>query len=188
MDACDWSPEDNGCREVEGSRGSDQAIVRAPGLFYFCSSWADPLCGPSPGVFWKFLEVIYFGESLNSAPGPGSSVRVPGCGLAARGLSDLGCGAQGVVSESPDETVVSGAARVAMFEWTATSQLAPSSGHTARCRVTGPRPSPGAGPRESPSSAWSAGPGGGGPGSAEDLQWCNESDTVLLERPVVPDV
>ena len=131
LDACDWSPEDNGCREVEGSRGSDQAIVRAPGLFYFCSSWADPLCGPSPGVFWKFLEVIYFGESLNSAPGPGSSVRVPGCGLAARGLSDLGCGAQGVVSESPDETVVSGAARVAMFEWTATSQLAPSSGHTA---------------------------------------------------------
>ena len=91
LDACDWSPEDNGCREVEGSR--------APGLFYFCSSWADPLCGPSPGVFWKFLEVIYFGESLNSAPGPGSSVRVPGCGLAARGLSDLDCGAQGLVHQ-----------------------------------------------------------------------------------------
>jgi hypothetical protein len=37
----------------------------------------------------------------------------------------------------------------------------------------------GTGPRESPCSAWSAGPRSGGPGSAEDLQRWNESDTVF---------
>ncbi len=68
-------------------------------------------------------------------------------------------------------------------EWRCSSGLLRRSSCRARaCSFGVASPAPGvgrvAGPRESPCSAWSAGPGSGGPGSAEDLQRWSESDTV----------
>jgi hypothetical protein len=86
--------------------------------------------------------------------------------------------ALGGVSESPDGTV-----DPVQSEWRCSSrQLRRSSCRARACSFGVASPAPGvgrvAGPRESPCSAWSAGPGSGGPGSAEDLQRWIESDTV----------